>query len=115
MATGALGLSYLKYKEDTYATIFKIFIWVEIVFNVIAILYLSFILFFTGLLGAATVCLPEDLQCQSADDALFIINLVLGITDLICLGVVILMCLTLSHFNKVEHDRKSHHYEMQKQ
>jgi hypothetical protein len=110
VSTGALGLYYIKSKEDTYAKIYKILIWVEIVFNIIAMIYLVVILIITGVLAEHMDCAPGDKVCEALDDALIVVHIILGITFIICLGILILMCFTLSHFKKFEADRQSHHY-----
>lgn len=119
-ATGGLGLSYLKYRDDTYATIFKVLIWLEIIANVIATVIL---IVFSFILGSATCqkigrqCITQNgvktcsdiLDC-SQSNLLGTVMILFIVTALIYIGVTVLMCVTLSHFKKFEEERKSHHY-----
>ena len=126
IATGALGLSYLKYKEDTYALIFKIFIWIEIILNIIALVFLFVFTFILAAVTSVTDCNPDGKFCVIGDDGLEtcsknndcentqsvlgLATIILAVSFLIYLAVTILMCVTLSHFGKFEDERKSHHY-----
>ena len=126
IATGALGLSYLKYKDDTYATIFKILIWIEIILNVLGLIVLFLFTFIFAAVTSAGGCNAEGKYCVIGEDGLENCNqttdcettqsafglatIILAISFLIYLAVTILMCVTLSHFKKYEDERKSHHY-----
>ena len=126
LATGVLGLSYLKYKDDTYATIFKVLIWIEIILNVIGLIILFLFTFLFAAVSSAGDCndqgqtcitgsdgiisCSEDANCEATKSAFGLATVILAASFLIYLAVTILMCVTLSHFNKFEEERKSHHY-----
>lgn len=126
IATGSLGLSYLKYKDDTYATIFKILIWIEIIINILALIILVLFTFLIVSVSVVGECNSQgqfctigidgrescnkSADCETTKSYFSVATIVFVISIIIYLVVTILMCVTLSHFKKLEEARKSHHY-----
>lgn len=101
--TGVVGLCYLSYKNDIYATIFKILIWIEIVFNLIA----PIILFVTSFVYKYIKICSDRTNCYASNT---LADYVLVASFLIYGAVTILMCFILWQFKKFEVERKSHDY-----
>lgn len=57
-----------------------------------------------------TVSCSEDTNCEANKSVFGLATVILAASFLIYLAVTILMCLTLSYFNKLEKERKSHNY-----
>lgn len=120
-----MGWSYLKSNDDTYATIFKILIWIELILNIFALIFLFILTFLFASLSSRGYCNDQGQLCitktdgreicsknsNCEDDSIIgLATIILAVSFIIYLAVTILMCFTLSHFKKFEVERKSHHY-----